>query len=104
MHRSPPTVPSATPTSCSGISYTIKPSDDCYSISKSQGIGTAWLISDNSLTAYCVDFPASGNLCLVNTCSVYSVQTNDTCNSIAAASNITVAQLKAWNPVSDDYL
>lgn len=46
------------------------------------------------------DFPASGNLCIVSTCNVYTVKANDTCDSIARASNITVPQLKTWNPVS----
>lgn len=37
----------------------------------------------------------------MDTCSIYTVATNDTCSGIAKANNITEAQLKAWNPVSD---
>lgn len=96
----PPAVATPTPTSCTSKTYTIKASDDCYSISKTQGIGTAWLLSDNNLAAYCADFPPSGSLCLINTCMVYEVATDDTCEGIAKAAKITVAQLKAWNPVS----
>ncbi len=91
-----------TATACSGKSYAIQASDDCYSISKSQGIGTGWLLNDNQLQAYCAEFPTSGNLCLTNTCRVYIVQTNDTCKSIAAAHNVTIPQVVAWNPVSVD--
>ncbi|KAL9029149.1 MAG: hypothetical protein Q9196_002579, partial [Gyalolechia fulgens] len=91
-----------TPTACSGKSYAIQAGDDCYSISKSQGIGTGWLLDDNQLQAYCAEFPTSGNLCLTNTCRVYTVQTNDTCKSIAAAHNVTIPQVVAWNPVLDN--
>jgi hypothetical protein len=36
-----------------GKNYTIKPGDSCHSISKAQSVGTAWLLTDNALTAYC---------------------------------------------------
>ncbi|KAF1947370.1 hypothetical protein EJ02DRAFT_440227 [Clathrospora elynae] len=76
-------------------------SDDCYKISKSQSIGTAWLLSDNSLSAYCADFPKSDKLCRKNTCKVYTVQPADTCKLMAASNNITISQLKAWNPITN---
>lgn len=98
----PPAEATPTPSSCAGEMYAVKASDDCYSISKAQSIGTAWLLSDNNLAAYCADFPTSGNLCLVNTCKVHEVGTNDTCKGIAKAANITVPQLKAGNPVSSN--
>ncbi|ORY64855.1 uncharacterized protein BCR38DRAFT_431162 [Pseudomassariella vexata] len=97
----PFTVPApAEPTSmtCAGKIYDIQAGDDCHSVSISQGIGTAWLLSDNNLAAFCTDFPSSGSLCLVNTCSVYTVQANDTCKGIARSANITEAALKSWNP------
>jgi LysM repeat protein len=83
---------------CSGKTYTVQPGDDCHSISIAQGISTSWLLLDNNLLSGCAEFPTSGNLCLVNTCAIVTVQTNDTCASIATAHNITVPQLKAWNP------
>ncbi|CAN9387616.1 unnamed protein product [Alternaria alternata] len=94
-------IASPTPTSsvCSGEEYDIQTGDDCYKISKSQSIGTAWLLSDNSLTAYCADFPQNGKLCIKNTCKVYTVQPADTCELMASSNNITIAQLKAWNPI-----
>ncbi|KAI0443524.1 hypothetical protein F4803DRAFT_514520 [Xylaria telfairii] len=90
--------PSPTVTPCGGKMYQIKSGDDCHSISKSQGISTGWLLSDNNLASFCSDFPTSGSLCLENTCSVYTVQTNDTCKSIAKSTNITEALLISWNP------
>ncbi|KAF8457847.1 hypothetical protein BDZ91DRAFT_785929 [Kalaharituber pfeilii] len=87
-----------TPGACAGTTYQIQPGDTCHSVSTSQGIGTAWLLMDNDLAAACADFPTSGSLCLVNTCSVYTVAQNDTCDSISSAHNITLAQFKSWNP------
>ena len=87
------------PGACRGTTYEIQSGETCRSISISQGIGTAWLLLDNDLTAACADFPTSGSLCIVNTCAIYTVATNDTCESITAQHNITLAQLKSWNPV-----
>ena len=87
-----------TPT-CAGKTYQIQPADDCHSISLAQKIGTNWLLTDNSLPAYCANFPKNGSLCLVNTCDTYTVKANDTCPTIAASQNVTVAQLLSWNPV-----
>jgi len=91
----------ATPTTslCAGKKYTIAPGDDCYKVSKSNSIGTAWLLSDNNLAAYCNEFPTSGQLCIQNTCKIYTVKSTDTCEDIAKSNNITMAQLKAWNPI-----
>ncbi|KAI1505940.1 LysM domain-containing protein [Biscogniauxia marginata] len=93
-----PTTGTPTPT-CAGSTYSIQPGDTCYSISKSQSVGTGWLLDDNNLFAWCADFPTTGNVCITNTCSVYTVQANDTCTSIARSANITEPQLKAWNPI-----
>ncbi|KAF2737440.1 hypothetical protein EJ04DRAFT_395349, partial [Polyplosphaeria fusca] len=93
------TVP--TPT-CSGESYRIKNKDTCYSISKSQGIGTGWLLTDNGLLANCINFPTNGTLCLKNTCKVYQIAIGDTCSSIAKKQKITAPQLQAWNLVLNE--
>ncbi|KAI0595745.1 carbohydrate-binding module family 50 protein [Biscogniauxia sp. FL1348] len=87
------------PIPCAGKTYQIQPGDDCHSVSNSQGIGTAWLLADNNLASFCSDFPTSGALCLINTCSVYTVKTNDTCKGIAKSANITQSQLMTWNPI-----
>lgn len=99
----PLTTPASTPApqaTCTGTTYQVKAGDDCYSISSSQGIGTACLLSDNNLAAHCADFPTSGSLCLADTCETYVVRAGDTCKMIASAANITEPQFKAWNPVS----
>lgn len=96
----PPVTAPAPSTTCTGTTYTLKTGDDCYSVSRSQGIGTAWLLGDNSLGAWCSDFPTTGNLCISNTCDTRVVGVNDTCEAIARGANITVPQLKAWNPVT----
>jgi LysM repeat protein len=98
-YYSPTSTSVPTPTSCSGKEYTIQAGDDCYSISSSQGIGTAWLLANNDLLAYCADFSTSGKLCLQDTCDTYTVKHNETCDAIADAHNVTIAQLRSWNPV-----
>lgn len=95
-----PAAPTASPVACSGTTYQIQAGDDCHSISIAQGISTAWLLTDNDLASSCSNFPTSGELCLVNSCPVYTVQTNDTCKAIAKAHNATEAQISSWNPVS----
>jgi len=94
-----PTTTDTPPSTCTGATYNIAPGDDCHSISLSQGIGTGWLLADNGLTADCVNFPTTGTLCLANGCSVHTVATSDTCESISRSYQITVAQLKGWNPI-----
>ncbi|KAI9150011.1 LysM domain-containing protein [Paramyrothecium foliicola] len=89
--------PTSTP-SCEAKRYSIQPGDDCHSISLSQGIATEWLIIDNDLAAFCHDFPTEGDLCLVNTCKVYTVLESDTCRGISRAHNLTESELQAWNP------
>ncbi|KAL2259269.1 hypothetical protein VTK26DRAFT_7116 [Humicola hyalothermophila] len=91
--------PEPTEVSCTGTEYEIQSSDDCYSISAAQGVGTAWLLADNNLAAYCADFPTSGTLCITNKCDTVVVEVNQTCADIAGAAGITETQLKAWNPV-----
>ncbi|KAJ2991553.1 hypothetical protein NUW58_g2476 [Xylaria curta] len=94
------TSPTSNPTpTCTGGTYSIQPGDGCYSIFKSQGVGTGWLLDDNDLGAWCYDFPSTGDLCISNPCTVYTVQANDTCRSIARGANITETQLKSWNPI-----
>ena len=91
--------PAPTAEVCEGSTYTIQASDDCYTISRSQGVGTNWLLADNNLEAFCTNFPAAGtSLCITNKCTTVTVPVNATCEAMAAAANITEAQLIAWNP------
>ncbi|RMD40219.1 hypothetical protein DV735_g4913, partial [Chaetothyriales sp. CBS 134920] len=92
--------PTPTASICDGETYTIQASDDCYTISKSQGVGTAWLLADNDLEASCSNFPPMGtSLCITNKCTTVTVGVNETCSAIARAANITETQFHAWNPV-----
>jgi LysM repeat protein len=91
--------PSPTDVSCDGVNYTIQDGDNCYSISEAQGVGTAWMLSDNNLGAYCDGFPTSGTICITNMCENVKVETNETCSEIAVAAGITETQLKAYNPI-----
>ncbi|KAI0445106.1 carbohydrate-binding module family 50 protein [Xylaria telfairii] len=96
-----PQMPSPTVSACTGRTYKVQPNDTCASISKTEKIGTSWLLLDNSLPAYCAGFPTSGTLCLNHTCPTYTVKANDSCTGIAASNNATLAQIFAWNPVLD---
>jgi len=91
--------PEPTESVCNGAMYQIQDGDDCYSISKAQSVGTAWMLSDNHLGAYCYEFPTSGSLCITNTCKTITVAVNTTCTTIATVANITEPQVLAWNPV-----
>ena len=95
----PVPAPTTTNAPCTGKTYQIKAGDTCNSIAKSQQIGTAWLLMDNNLNAYCDKFPTKGSLCLLNTCDTYTVKNNDTCTEIVTANKITMPQLLAWNPI-----
>ncbi|KAI8938745.1 hypothetical protein NX059_004612 [Plenodomus lindquistii] len=91
--------PEPTESVCEGTMYQIQSGDDCYSISKAQNVGTAWMLSGNYLGAYCYEFPTSGSLCIANTCKTVTVAVNTTCEIIAKDADITEPQLLAWNPV-----
>lgn len=55
------------------------------------------LLQSNGLSYNASDFPQAGTLCITNTCSIHVVQSNDTCEGIAAAADITTVQLHTWN-------
>ncbi|RDW92950.1 LysM peptidoglycan-binding domain-containing protein [Aspergillus mulundensis] len=91
--------PTPTPSTCSGKAYTIQPGDTCQSISKSQGIGTAQLLVDNDLAAYCNGFPTQGDLCINHACTTHTVAANETCADIGRKYIVTQVQLTTWNPI-----
>ncbi|KAF2716672.1 carbohydrate-binding module family 50 protein, partial [Polychaeton citri CBS 116435] len=86
---------------CSSRKYHVHPDDTVRSIAKSQGISVGWLVIDNNLSAYGAHFSANGSLCIQNTCTLYTVRSNDTCILIARAHKVTMAQLLSWNPILD---
>ena len=78
--------------------YSIKPTDDFYSIPKSQSVGTDQLLRSNGLSYVQDKFPTTGTLCIENKCQTHVLAPNDTCASIAAAAGIWQVQLLTWNP------
>lgn len=78
--------------------YSIKPTDDFYSIPKSQSVGTDQLLRSNGLSYVQDKFPTTGTLCIENKCQTHVLAPNDTCASIAAAADIWQVQLLTWNP------
>jgi spore germination protein YaaH len=86
--------PIPTPT-CGGSQYVVKPGDTLESVSIAQKVATDTLLNRNGLSYD--GFPANGTLCIENTCTVYVVKTNDTCQGIASVSNVTTTQLFSWN-------
>ncbi|KAK5996644.1 LysM domain-containing protein [Cladobotryum mycophilum] len=88
------------PTCATGKTYVTKADDSCNTIAEAQGVSTEALISLNGIDLDCKVMPAAGtSLCLPPPCATYQVQPSDNCTSIAAAANITLGQLLAWNPV-----
>lgn len=91
--------PTPTPTRCQGSLYTIKSNDTCHSVSQSQGISTARLLSQNGMFS-CKNFPKSGSLCIPKEvkCNTYTVIQGDNCGKIADAKGLTWTQVMNWNP------
>jgi LysM repeat protein len=87
-------------TGCVGTQYTVRGGDSCTSVSNSQGISTASLLAANNI-ASCSSFPTSGDLCIPDSakCKVYTVQSSDTCATIADANSLTWTQIVTWNTV-----
>ncbi|BAE54678.1 unnamed protein product [Aspergillus oryzae RIB40] len=90
--------PTPTATGSTGTMYSIKPTDDFYSIPKSQSVGTDQLLRSNGLSYVQDKFPTTGTLCIENKCQTHVLAPNDTCASIAAAADIWQVQLLTWNP------
>ncbi|RDW90003.1 LysM peptidoglycan-binding domain-containing protein [Aspergillus mulundensis] len=96
-------VPTTTADSCtSGDIYTANEGDTCDSIALAKGVSSATMYYINPGLVNCSDITAGTTLCLPLTCTnVYSVQTNDSCPSIAVANFITSTQLVNWNTELD---
>lgn len=91
-------IASPTATLTCTLQYSVQASDTYLSVSESQNVATHDLVTANGLNYNLSDFPSTGSLlCIRNQCTVYLVQANDTCDSIATAGGISLAQLHAWN-------
>ncbi|KAI1104573.1 hypothetical protein F4804DRAFT_332111 [Jackrogersella minutella] len=91
------TTATSTPT-CIGKVYTVQPSDTCQSISKAAGVGTDLMINHNHLDYNCTMLSTGMSLCLQETCTIYTLNKNETCNRILENKPLSIVQLVSWNP------
>lgn len=56
------------------------------------------MIIRNSLDYQCHDLTPGMELCLEDTCQLYQIAANDTCDKIVAGQNFQLTQLVSWNP------
>lgn len=83
------TVPSSKANYVSGKMYTTQQGDTCDSIALADSISTATMFYINPNILNCSDIVAGTSLCLPQPCnSLYTVQANDTCTSIAVDAGI----------------
>ncbi|RDW83597.1 LysM peptidoglycan-binding domain-containing protein [Aspergillus mulundensis] len=80
-------------------SHTVADGESCVSISGDYNVSTYGLINENALTVSCNELKEGRVLCLPEDCTIWQLDLLDTCDSIQADLNITMAQLLAWNPM-----
>lgn len=91
-------VPVTTTNCVSSNTYTTVDGDTCDSIALDQGVSAATMFYMNSNIHNCSAVDADTELCLPQTCSsVYSVQADDTCSSIAAGNGLLTRQVIKLN-------
>ncbi|VDC05351.1 unnamed protein product [Peniophora sp. CBMAI 1063] len=97
--------PTLTPASAANCAYgqlTVKSGDTCASIASTNSLSYDQLVSINGLDVNCTKLPAAGGqICSSGSCTLYTVQTGDTCIGLYTTHNITWTQLLAWNPQLD---
>ncbi|KAH8200951.1 hypothetical protein TruAng_004889 [Truncatella angustata] len=81
------------------IVYEVQAGDSCISISAAQNVSTGLLASTNALNQNCTYLTIGQNLCLPESCEVYMVQQNDTCDSIvdSLTREVTATTFISWN-------
>ncbi|KAL4759198.1 uncharacterized protein BDW70DRAFT_169597 [Aspergillus foveolatus] len=93
------TTPTATPTpACNGKTYVSQQSDTCETISKANSVSTDRLIEANHLDYSCSSLTPGTPLCIEDTCMVYTVKANQTCQDIVRGQSFGLVQLIGWNP------
>lgn len=60
------------------------------------------MIRRNYLDYYCSSLAPGAELCIEDTCTVYSVKANDTCKGIVQGQSFGLVQLLGWNPTLHD--
>lgn len=113
----------------SGNTYDVTNGDDCVKISQSNSVSTGSLVVLNRIFPDCsnlvgmwsksITFVFSDvfyrelrtdahisvgqSLCLPQHCTIYTIQSGDTCYGIAGNANISYTQLLSWNPTINGY-
>jgi hypothetical protein len=90
--------PLPTPTTCRGSTYVVKDADTCESISIENLVATDRLIQLNHLDYNCSSLTTGSELCIDETCTVYTVKVDDTCQRIYQGQSFGLVQLLGWNP------
>ena len=94
----PTSEPAAPTPTCEGKTYTAVAGDTCGSIALAQSVATDRLIEDNYLDANCTTLVAGLPLCIQNTCTLATIQKNQTCDDIVSGLGFPVMLLTSWNP------
>lgn len=84
------TTTAAASATCTGPTYTVQSGDACQSIGVANGIATEVFISDNGLDYNCTTLILGEEVCLGDSCDLYQVQTNNTCDAIFGRSDLHV--------------
>lgn len=87
----------AAPT-CTGRTYVSKEGDTCKSISEANSVSTDRLVKVNKLDYSCSMLSPRTELCIQDTCTVHTVQGNETCQDIVKGHSFGLVQLIGWNP------
>lgn len=90
--------PAAPTPTCGGATYTVVEGDSCESISLAQSVATDRMIMDNYLDSNCTTLAVGLQLCIQDTCTLATIQKNQTCDDIVGDRGFSVNQLTSWNP------
>lgn len=91
-----------TSATCTGTIIPLPTAKTCDQVAAANDISTDSLLMINGLQGGCANWPGNlTSLCIQGSCKPYIVQQNDTCQSVAAANNMTLIQLLSWNPTID---
>lgn len=90
--------PEPVPFCVTGKYYTTQDGDTCDSIATAQGVSAAMLFFGNqNKLQNCQYVPGGESVCLPLPCTLYAVQSQDTCDAIEAALGLHRGDLRKWN-------
>lgn len=91
--------PTPTDAPTCGSPYVVQSGDSCDSIATAKGVSTFSVIKAGSTDPDCTTLQAGQKLCLPDSCTLYRVQVDDTCEDILASVNgLRPNDLLTWNP------